>query len=284
MLYNVLIVEDDRTMAESLAAQVRVLGHTVAVALGPRIAMQQLNQVIPDLIFLDINMPGVNGLEIVRFLRRDPTTAKVPVIIVSGEEAEPTKRAAFAAGANDYIVKPAMLEDIEASLARVMSTDPSYLRTAQDGMVRNLRDWGIPLGRRFRALKLWFLLRDQGVEGVRARVRRDIAGARWLADQVDATPGWERLAPAPLQTVCLRHVPGTVAQGAGPAKPASGVDEDGLAAHNVAIAESINEGGRFYLTTSDLKGRRVVRVSIGAETTERRHIEALWAALREAAG
>ena len=91
MLYNVLIVEDDRTMAESLAAQVRVLGHTVAVALGPRIAMQQLNQVIPDLIFLDINMPGVNGLEIVRFLRRDPTTAKVPVIIVSGEEAEPTK-------------------------------------------------------------------------------------------------------------------------------------------------------------------------------------------------
>jgi len=124
MLYNVLIVEDDRTMAESLAAQVRVLGHTVAVALGPRIAMQQLNQVIPDLIFLDINMPGVNGLEIVRFLRRDPTTAKVPVIIVSGEEAEPTMRAAFAAGANDYIVKPAMLEDIEASLARVMSTDP----------------------------------------------------------------------------------------------------------------------------------------------------------------
>ncbi len=67
-------------------------------------------------------------------------------------------------------------------LVRVMSTNPSYLRTAQDGQVRNLRDWGIPLGRRFRALKLWFLLRAEGVEGLQARVRRDIGNAAWLAD------------------------------------------------------------------------------------------------------
>ena len=70
MLYNVLIIEDDRRTAESLAAQVSVLGHTVAVALGPRMALRQLSEVIPDVILLDINMPGVNGLEVLRFLRR----------------------------------------------------------------------------------------------------------------------------------------------------------------------------------------------------------------------
>jgi aromatic-L-amino-acid decarboxylase len=156
-------------------------------------------------------------------------------------------------------------------LVRVMSTDPSYLRTAQDGLVRNLRDWGIPLGRRFRALKLWFVIRDQGVEGIQARVRRDVANARWLADQVDAAPGWERLAPAPLQTVCLRHV------------GAAASDEVELAAHNAAIAERVNAEGRFYLTSADLKGTRMLRVSIGAQATERRHVEALWQALGEAA-
>ena len=114
-------------------------------------------------------------------------------------------------------------------LVRVMSTDPSYLRTAQDGVVRNLRDWGIPLGRRFRSLKLWFLLRDQGVEGLQARVRRDVANAAWLAEQVDAAPEWERLAPAPLQTVCVRHVP-----------PALAGDEAALTAHNLAVADRVN--------------------------------------------
>ena len=164
-------------------------------------------------------------------------------------------------------------------LVRVMSTDPSYLRTAQDGQVRNLRDWGIPLGRRFRALKLWFVLRDQGVEGVQTRVRRDVANARWLADQVDATPGWERLAPVPLQTVCLRHVPGEAASAGGAAG-----GQAALAAHNAAIAERLNADGRFYLTSSELKGRRTIRVSVGAQPTERRHVEALWRALQEAAG
>ena len=157
-------------------------------------------------------------------------------------------------------------------LVRVMSTDPSYLRTAQDGRVRNLRDWGIPLGRRFRALKLWFLLRDSGVEGLQARVRRDVANAAWLAVEVDAAPEWERLAPAPLQTVCLRHVP-----------PTLGGDEEALAVHNLAIAAAVNEAGRFYLTPSVVKGIQVLRISVGAEPTEREHVEGVWAALRAAA-
>lgn len=155
-------------------------------------------------------------------------------------------------------------------LIRVMSTNPSYLRTAQDGQVSNFRDWHIQLGRRFRALKLWFYLMDVGVEGLQARLRRDLDNAQWLKAQVDAAPDWERLAPVPLQTVCLRHV-----------KP--GLDETALAAHNLEIARQINEGGKAYLTPSVLKGTQMLRVSIGAEATERRHIEALWAALQAAA-
>ncbi len=151
-------------------------------------------------------------------------------------------------------------------LIRVMSTNPSYLRTAQDGQVSNFRDWHIQLGRRFRALKLWFYLMDVGVEGLQARLRRDLANAQWLKEQVDAAPGWERLAPVPLQTVCLRHV-----------KP--GLDEAGLAAHNLDIARRVNEGGKAYLTPSVLKGTQMLRVSIGAEATERRHVELLWEAL-----
>ncbi len=155
-------------------------------------------------------------------------------------------------------------------LVRVMSTNPSYLRTAQDGLVRNLRDWGIPLGRRFRALKLWFYLADVGVEGLRARLRRDLENARWLTEQVDAAAGWERLAPAPLQTVCVRHL------------PAAARDEAAVAAHNLALADRVNRSGRGYVTPSVLKGRQMIRVSIGAEGTERRHVEGIWRALQEA--
>jgi aromatic-L-amino-acid decarboxylase len=158
-------------------------------------------------------------------------------------------------------------------LVRVMSTNPSYLRTAQDGEVKNFRDWHIQLGRRFRALKLWFFLLDVGVEGLRARLRRDLENARWLAAQIDATPGWQRTAPVHLQTVCLRHEPAALVG-----------DEAALAAHNLALAARVNTSGKAYLTPSVLKGQQILRVSIGAEGTERRHVEALWALLRGAAG
>jgi CheY-like chemotaxis protein len=120
MLYNVLVVEDDRKIAQSLAAQIGVLGHTVGIAYGPRMALQQLSEVIPDVIFMDINMPGIDGVEVLRFLRRDPMTADVPVIIVSAEEQEKIKQDAFEAGANYYIVKPPTLEEIEKALNQVV--------------------------------------------------------------------------------------------------------------------------------------------------------------------
>ena len=156
-------------------------------------------------------------------------------------------------------------------LIRVMSTNPSYLRTEHDGEVKNLRDWGIPLGRRFRALKLWFLIKDLGISGLQARMRRDLEHAQWLMGQVDADPGWERLAPVPLQTVCLRH------------RPAGMAGEAELARHNLAIADRINKSGRFYLTPAVLKGMQMIRVSIGSAATRREDVEALWEALRRAA-
>jgi aromatic-L-amino-acid decarboxylase len=155
-------------------------------------------------------------------------------------------------------------------LIRVMGTNPAVLRTQQDGEVSNFRDWHIQLGRRFRALKLWFHLMDQGVEGIRARLRRDLANAAWLAGQVEAAPDWQVVAPVALQTVCVRHIP-------------AGLDEPERSAHNLAIAQRINRGGRAYLTPSMLDGVQMLRVSIGAERTEREHVAALWAALREAA-
>jgi aromatic-L-amino-acid decarboxylase len=156
-------------------------------------------------------------------------------------------------------------------LIRVMSTNPSFLQTAQDGKVKNYRDWGIPLGRRFRALKFWFLVREQGVKGLQERLRRDLGNAAWLKDAADGDAEWERMAPVVLQTVCIRHV------------PAGMNDEVALAAHNLAIADRVNKSGRAYLTPSVLKGKQMVRVSIGAELTERRHVESLWRELRTAA-
>ncbi len=152
-------------------------------------------------------------------------------------------------------------------LVRVMSTNPSYLQSSADGQVKNLRDWGLPLGRRFRALKLWFLIREQGVAGLQARLRRDLANAQWLAGQVRATPHWRVLAPVALQTVCLRHEP-------------EGLDGEALDRHTLGWADRLNRSGLTYLTPAILDGRWMVRVSIGAESTEREHVAAVWAAIQ----
>jgi len=161
------------------------------------------------------------------------------------------------------------VRDVE-HLVRVMSTNPSYLRTPADAQTINLRDWNIPLGRRFRALKLWTLIRAEGVAGLQARLRRDLANAQWLAAQVDATPPWERVAPVPLQTVCVRHHP-------------PGLEGEALDRHTLEWMERVNESGAAFLHAAVLAGRWTVRVSIGTETTERTHVAALWRRMQEAA-
>ena len=152
-------------------------------------------------------------------------------------------------------------------LIRVMSTNPSYLRSSVDEKVKNLRDWGLPLGRRFRALKLWFLIREQGVEGLQARLRRDLDNAEWLVGEIRATPGWVVLAPVPLQTLCVRHEP-------------EGLRGDALDLYTQGWADRLNRSGAAYLTPAILDGRWMVRISIGAAPTEREHVAALWAAMQ----
>lgn len=169
-------------------------------------------------------------------------------------------------------------------LVRVMSTNPSYLRTAVDAEVTNFRDWHIQLGRRFRSLKLWFLIRDQGVEGLRARLRRDLANASWLAEAVAADPDWELSAPVPLQTVCCRHIPPDLRDALSSPDPAVSTGAAAaLDAHTLAWVDRLNASGFAYLTPTVAHGRRIVRVSIGAEQTERRHVAEVWEAMRRAA-
>lgn len=160
------------------------------------------------------------------------------------------------------------VRDVEL-LVRVFSTNPSYLRAASDGEVAQFKDWGIPLGRRFRALKLWFHLRLAGADAIRRRLRRDLTNARWLAAQVESTPDWEVCAPVSLQTVCVRHVP--------PGR------SDELDAHQQRWAEQVNLTGRAFVTPALVEGRWVVRLSIGAEPTERADVQALWVLCQEAA-
>jgi aromatic-L-amino-acid/L-tryptophan decarboxylase len=148
-------------------------------------------------------------------------------------------------------------------LISVMSTHPSYLRTAADAEVKNFRDWGIPLGRRFRALKVWFVLHALGAEGIRKAVRRDLALAQRLAARVQAAPGWQLCAPVPLQTVCLRHVP-------------SGQSEEAVNAHNLALAQAVNATGKAYVTPAVVKTLQLIRVSIGALDTEQPDVDAVW--------
>jgi len=152
-------------------------------------------------------------------------------------------------------------------LVRVMSTNPSYLRSSADGAVKNFRDWGLPLGRRFRALKLWCLIREQGVAGLQARLRRDMENAKWFESQVRASPEWRVIAPVPLQTVCVRHEP-------------PGLSAQELDAHTQRWVDLLNHSGAAYVTPAILDGRWMVRVSIGGEQTERAHVEALWDKMR----
>ena len=154
-------------------------------------------------------------------------------------------------------------------LNQVMSTNPSYLRATIGEEGTLYRDWGLPLGRRFRALKLWFHLRLDGIEAIQDRIRRDLENARWLRQQVDAAPDWELMAPVPLQTVVVQHRP-------------EGMSEDDIDEHNLALVRSINQSGAAFLTPTLLMGRWTVRVSVGVESTERTHVEALWNLMQQA--
>ena len=154
-------------------------------------------------------------------------------------------------------------------LRAAFSLVPEYLRTSDPDSVKNLMDTGVQLGRRFRALKLWAVLRCFGAEGLAARLREHVALGAWLAGQVDADADFERMAPTPFSVVCLRVRP----------RGFEGTDED-LDRLNEQVMETINTGGRYFISHTRLHGRLVLRVAIGNLHTRRADVEGLWGELR----
>ncbi|MBU8871006.1 MAG: DegT/DnrJ/EryC1/StrS family aminotransferase [Gemmatimonadales bacterium] len=154
-------------------------------------------------------------------------------------------------------------------LERTMAINPDYLQTDRDREVRNFRDWGIPLGRRFRALKLWFVLRNFGARRLREKIAGHIALAEEFSGWVEAEPDWELMAPVPLNTVCFRHRP-------------TAWSETECNERNKDLMDRVNAAGRIYLTHTTLDGRFTLRVAIGQTQTEREHVVEAWEVLREA--
>ena len=163
-------------------------------------------------------------------------------------------------------------------LAAAFSLHPEYLRTLDHSTpVRDTTDFTPQLGRRMRALKLWIELRWFGLDGLRRRIRHHIDLAQELANAVDADPDWERLAPAPFSTICLRWRPAQLAGRENGEDVAAELDRV-----NAAIMDTVNRSGEVFLSHTRLDGRFTIRVSIGNLRTERRHVERAWALLQGA--
>lgn len=152
----------------------------------------------------------------------------------------------------------------KAALIQTFEILPEYLKTPEGERVNNYRDWGIQLGRRFRALKLWFVIRSFGVEGLQEKVRQNIEWANQLAGWLHSHPDFELLAPNPLATVCFRL------------KPANFHDDEILDKLNVEFLKKINESERVFLSHTRLAGKFTLRMVVGQTNTEFRHVKEAW--------
>ena len=144
-------------------------------------------------------------------------------------------------------------------LKQAFSLTPEYLKTNRDEEVENLMDYGIQLGRRFRSLKLWFVIRYFGVEGLAERIKNHIELAKEFALWIDDEEDFERMAPVPFSTVCFRYNPGDK-------------KESELNDLNEKLLEEINASGKIFLSHTKLNGKFVIRLTIGSIRHERRHV------------
>ncbi len=153
------------------------------------------------------------------------------------------------------------------ALIETFTLTPEYLRTREESEVNNYKDWGIQLGRRFRALKLWFVIRSMGVEEIKERIRQHIELGHWFANEVAMHPQFELLAPVPLNTVCFRFNPGNM-------------KEEELSAINDRIMHALNDSGNLYLTHTVLNGKFALRLVAGQTNVEKSHVEKAWEAIK----
>ena len=154
------------------------------------------------------------------------------------------------------------------ALLRTLQVIPEYLRTQDQGKVNDYCDWGVPLGRRFRSLKLWFVLRSFGTETLQEKLRNHIRMARELAERINQEGEFELMAPVTLNLVCFRHEPKGIK------------DEKELNRINEALLNKINDTGQIYLTHTKLNGKYVLRMVIGQTNVEQRHVDAAWELIR----
>jgi aromatic-L-amino-acid/L-tryptophan decarboxylase len=157
------------------------------------------------------------------------------------------------------------------ALVRTLSVLPAYLQSRETGEVIDYRDWGVPLGRRFRALKLWFVLRSYGVEGLEAMLRNHIAWTAELAERIAAEPDFELVTPPNLALLTFRYRPRVID------------DEAALDRLNERLLHGLNDDGRLYLTQTRVRGRYVIRFAIGQLYTTREHVHHAWAVITETA-
>ncbi len=150
------------------------------------------------------------------------------------------------------------------ALIKTFDILPEYLKTDVDSKVNNYRDWGIQLGRRFRALKLWFVLRSYGLEGIRTKFRLHISLAQEFAARLRKDGRFELLAPVPLNLICFRY------------KPVGVESLDQLNELNKLLEQKINETGKAYITHTKLLGKYTLRMCIGQTNVEKRHVDAFW--------
>jgi aromatic-L-amino-acid decarboxylase len=153
------------------------------------------------------------------------------------------------------------------TLKRAFSILPEYLRTAEGSTVTNFMDYGVQLGRRFRALKFWFMVRTYGVEGIAERLREHIRLAHVFESWVRATPGWEVVAPVPFSTVNFRACPANV-----PQEKWNGLNE--------RLLNAVNATGEVFLSHTKLNDRYIIHLAIGNIRTEEQHIARAWELLQ----
>jgi aromatic-L-amino-acid/L-tryptophan decarboxylase len=160
------------------------------------------------------------------------------------------------------------VKDVGA-LLKTFEILPEYLKTGTRGQVNDYRDWGVQLGRRFRALKLWFVIRDYGVEGIRNKIRDHLKWARELADEISNEPGFTLVEPQNLGLVCFRYAPDGL------------TDETELNSLNQRLMQKLNEAGNIYLTHTKVDGLVTLRMIIGQTSVTRDHVMKAWHRVRE---
>ena len=159
--------------------------------------------------------------------------------------------------ASAYFVKD------KQSLINTFSVTPEYLRTKEDEQVNNYRDWGVPLGRRFRALKLWFVIRNYGVKGLKEKIASHLELAQWFKQRVVEEEGFEVLAPVPLNTICFRKI-------------VEGKSLEELNLINEELMHALNKSGEIFLTHVKLNGIYTLRMVIGQTEVVQHHVEKAW--------